>query len=58
MYGWNIMLLSNMKIGRIDEFTTSNIGRQFRFPTNVVSDCCIFTAELRGHSEENYWNVK
>lgn len=45
--------ISNMKIGRIDEFTTSNIGSiNSDFPTNVVSDCCIFTAELRGHSEE------
>lgn len=45
--------ISNMKIGRIDEFTTSNIGSiTSDFPTNVVSDYCVVTAELRGHSEE------
>lgn len=45
--------ISNMKIGRIDEFTTSNIGSiKSTFPTNVVADHCVVTAELRGHFEE------
>lgn len=45
--------ISKMKIGRIDEFTTSNISYiQSNYPTNVVPDTCTVIAEIRGHSED------
>lgn len=45
--------ISNMTLGRIDEVTTSNIGRiEGGGQTNVVTDEVIFTAEARSHSLE------
>lgn len=45
--------VARMQIGRIDEFTTSNLGKiDADFPSNVVPDCCVVKGELRGHSEE------
>ena len=45
--------LSLVKFGRIDEETTSNVGRiEGGGMTNVVSEECFFTAEVRSHSEE------
>lgn len=42
--------ISNMNIGRIDEVTTSNIGRiEGGGATNVVTDEVTFTAEIRSH---------
>ena len=47
-----------MKMGRIDELTTSNIGViNSNFPTNVVADECIVKAEVRSHSEEKILEV-
>lgn len=43
--------ISNMHIGRIDEETTSNIGRiEGGGATNIVTDEVSFTAEIRSHS--------
>lgn len=43
--------ISNMKLGRIDEETTSNIGRiEGGGQTNIVTDEVMFTAEVRSHS--------
>lgn len=45
--------ISEMKMGRIDSLTTSNIGSiEGIFPTNIVADECIIKAEIRGHCEE------
>ncbi|MEG2246798.1 MAG: M20/M25/M40 family metallo-hydrolase [Peptostreptococcaceae bacterium] len=45
--------ISNMNIGRIDELTTSNIGRiEGGGATNVVTDKVTFTAEIRAHVPE------
>lgn len=42
--------ISNMHIGRIDEMTTSNIGRiEGGGATNIVTDEVSFTAEIRSH---------
>ncbi len=50
--------ISGMKMGRIDELTTSNIGSILSdYPTNVVADECIVKAEVRGHSEEKVLEV-
>ncbi|SJZ88012.1 peptidase T-like protein [Cetobacterium ceti] len=50
--------LSKIKIGRLDELTTSNIGEiKSDFPTNVVPDLCYLTGEVRGHSEESIQEV-
>ncbi|MGL4867631.1 MAG: M20/M25/M40 family metallo-hydrolase [Cetobacterium sp.] len=50
--------ISNFKIGRINEVTTSNIGFiESNFPSNVVADICIITGEVRGHSEETILNI-
>lgn len=52
------MAISKMKMGRIDELTTSNIGViESNFPTNVVADKCVVKAEVRGHSEERILEV-
>ena len=43
--------ISQMRIGRIDEETTSNIGRiEGGEATNIVADQVYFTAEIRSHS--------
>ncbi|MEG1285969.1 MAG: M20/M25/M40 family metallo-hydrolase [Romboutsia sp.] len=45
--------ISNMHIGRIDEMTTSNIGRiEGGGATNIVTDEVSFTAEIRSHIPE------
>ncbi len=45
--------ISNMKIGRIDDLTTSNIENIItQGPINVVPDECVVKGEIRGHSEE------
>lgn len=45
--------ISRMHMGRIDEETTSNIGRiQGGGATNIVTDEVTFTAEIRSHSME------
>lgn len=50
--------LSNMKVGRIDDLTTSNISTiNSDFPSNVVPDKCKATGEIRGHSEEKILEV-
>ena len=50
--------ISNMKMGRIDELTTSNIGYIYSdYPTNVVAEECVVKAEVRGHSEERVLEI-
>lgn len=45
--------ISKMHIGRIDEMTTSNIGRiEGGGATNIVTDEVSFTAEIRSHIPE------
>lgn len=45
--------IANMHIGRIDKYTTSNIGRiEGGGATNIVTDEVTFTAEIRSHSME------
>lgn len=45
--------ISNMHIGRLDELTTSNIGRiEGGGATNVVTDEVSFTGEIRSHIPE------
>ncbi len=45
--------ISNMHIGRLDELTTSNIGRiEGGGATNIVTDEVTFTAEIRSHVPE------
>ena len=45
--------ISNMHIGRIDEVTTSNIGKiEGGGATNIVTDEVCFTAEIRSHVNE------
>lgn len=45
--------IANMHIGRIDAYTTSNIGRiEGGSATNIVTDEVTFTAEIRSHSME------
>lgn len=45
--------IANMHIGRIDEETTSNIGRiEGGDATNIVTDKVTFTAEVRSHNME------
>lgn len=47
------MAIGNMKMGRIDSLTTSNMGTiESNFPSNVVADLCVATGEVRGHSKE------
>ncbi|MDR1017757.1 MAG: M20/M25/M40 family metallo-hydrolase [Lachnospiraceae bacterium] len=42
--------IANMEIGRLDEETTSNIGRiEGGSATNIVTDKVTFTAEVRSH---------
>ena len=46
--------ISKFKTGRVDEFTTSNIGMiKSDFPTNVVADTCEVVMEARGHDEKH-----
>lgn len=46
-------VIANMHIGRINPYTTSNIGRiEGGGATNVVTDEVTFTAEIRSHSME------
>ena len=50
--------IAKMKMGRIDNLTTSNLGTiSADFPSNVVADSCIATGEVRGHSEEIILNI-
>lgn len=52
------LAISKMKMGRIDNLTTSNIGFIYsEFPTNVVADECLVKAEVRSHSEEKILEV-
>lgn len=52
------LAISKMKMGRIDDLTTSNIGViNSNFPTNVVADECIVKAEVRSHSEEKILEI-
>lgn len=52
------LAISKMKMGRIDELTTSNIGIiSSNFPTNVVADECFIKAEVRSHSEEKILEI-
>lgn len=45
--------ISNMRIGRIDKETTSNLGRvEGGDATNIVTDLVNLNAEIRTHSEE------
>lgn len=45
--------ISNMKLGRIDEETTANIGRiEGGGPSNIVTDKVIFKGEVRSHKIE------
>lgn len=45
--------INNMKLGRIDEETTANIGRiEGGEKTNIVADKCFILAEARSLSEE------
>lgn len=45
--------ISEMKIGRLDKLTTSNVSViSADFPSNVVPDKCVFTGEVRGHEDE------
>ena len=50
--------LSCMKIGRIDELTTSNISKiNSKFPSNVVPDICTIDGEVRSHSEDKILEI-
>lgn len=50
--------LSNMKTGRIDDLTTSNVSKiESQFPSNVVPDTCIIAGEVRSHSEEKILKI-
>ncbi|WP_028857370.1 M20/M25/M40 family metallo-hydrolase [Psychrilyobacter atlanticus] len=50
--------IADMKMGRIDELTTSNIGSIFsNYATNVVAEECIVKAEVRGHSTEKVLEI-
>lgn len=52
------LAISKMKMGRIDELTTSNIGViTSNFPTNIVADECLVKAEVRSHSEEKILEI-
>lgn len=52
-------IISDLNVGRIDEFTTMNISKiHSDFPSNVVSDECTFSGEFRAHSEEKLNEVK
>ncbi len=52
------LAISKMKMGRIDELTTSNIGViSSNFPINVVADECTLKSEIRSHSEEKILQV-
>jgi tripeptide aminopeptidase len=43
--------ISHMKLGRLDDETTANIGRiEGGSQTNIVTDKVMFTAEVRSHS--------
>ncbi len=45
--------ISNMRIGRIDDLTTSNIGRiEGGGATNIVTDKVTITAEIRAHNKD------
>lgn len=45
--------ISNMKLGRLDDETTANIGRiEGGSQTNIVTDAVYFTAEVRSRSLE------
>lgn len=45
--------ISNMNIGRINEYTTSNIGRiEGGGATNIVTDEVTITAEIRSHNPD------
>ena len=49
--------ISRMHIGRIDQETTSNIGRiEGGAATNIVTDEVTFTAEIRSHSMDKLKN--
>ena len=49
--------ISRMHIGRIDQETTSNIGRiEGGAATNIVTDEVTFTAEIRSHSMDKLRN--
>lgn len=51
-------VISKLKVGRIDELTTSNLCKiESNFPSNVVSDSCIFEGEVRSHSEEKILSI-
>ncbi|MGL5125836.1 MAG: M20/M25/M40 family metallo-hydrolase [Fusobacteriaceae bacterium] len=50
--------IGKIKIGRIDETSTSNLGTiESNFPSNIVADLCIVTGEVRGHSEDKIFNI-
>lgn len=50
--------IADMKMGRIDELTTSNIGSILsNYATNVVAEECIVKAEVRGHSTEKVLEI-
>lgn len=52
------MAIADMKMGRIDELTTSNIGSILsNYATNVVAEECIVKAEVRGHSTEKVLEI-
>lgn len=47
--------IARLDTGRLDEITTSNIGRiEGGSSTNIVTDQVFFTAEVRSHSEERF----
>lgn len=46
-------ILSEIPLLRIDEQTTANVSQiSSDFPNNVVPDTCVFTGEIRSHSNE------
>lgn len=51
-------IVSNIKSGRIDKFTTANISEiNSKFATNVVPDVAIAYGEIRSHSYERVENI-
>ena len=42
-----------MNLGRIDDYTTANIGRFEGGSTNIVAEKVTLNAEARSHSEES-----
>ncbi|MGX7108519.1 M20/M25/M40 family metallo-hydrolase [Facklamia miroungae] len=51
-------IIAEMPLLRIDDETTANVSQiTSDFPNNVVPDSCIFTGEIRSHSQDKVQNL-